>query len=154
MAAAGSFVPVSRQPGLDHTWSGKPQGDLVGVRVGLVGGDKGREVGLGVGGQRRDSGGSVAGSVTRGVELGSLNRRQVERRFAHANETTKSRHERAVRRRRASAYGGDASGRTMRRGTRVARAGWGRKAVGAPPNAPALAAWSTWGLGIRAGPTT
>jgi hypothetical protein len=36
---------------------------------------------------------------------------------------------------------------------RVARAGWGREAVGAPSNAPTRAAWFPWGLGVRAGPT-
>jgi hypothetical protein len=36
---------------------------------------------------------------------------------------------------------------------RVARAGWRRWAVGAPSNLPAQAAWSPWGLGVRAGPT-
>jgi hypothetical protein len=36
---------------------------------------------------------------------------------------------------------------------RVARAGWGREAVGAPSNAPTRAAWFPWRLGVRAGPT-
>jgi hypothetical protein len=36
---------------------------------------------------------------------------------------------------------------------RVARAGWRRGAVDAPSNLPAQAAWSPWGLGVRAGPT-
>jgi hypothetical protein len=66
MAAARSFTPVSKQPGLDHTWSGRLQAVLVEVRVGLVGGDKGREVGLDISGQGRDSGSSMAGDVSRG----------------------------------------------------------------------------------------
>jgi hypothetical protein len=46
--------------------SGKLQAVLVEVRVGLVGCDEGREVGFGVGGQKPDNGGSVAGGVARG----------------------------------------------------------------------------------------
>jgi hypothetical protein len=70
---------------------------------------------LGVDGQRRGSGGSVGGSVARGVELGSLYRQRVERWFTHGNEMTKSRHGRGVRRRRAVVYTGDSSGRAKRR---------------------------------------
>jgi hypothetical protein len=44
------------------------------------------------------------------------------------------------------------AGRRGDRG-RVARAGWGREAVGTPSNAPARATRCPWGLGVRAGPT-
>jgi hypothetical protein len=37
---------------------------------------------------------------------------------------------------------------------RMARAGWRRGAVDAPSNLPTQAAWSPWGLGVHAGPTT
>jgi hypothetical protein len=39
-------------------------------------------------------------------------------------------------------------------GARVAREGWGRMVVGAPPNSPTLAAWRPWGLDVCVGPTT
>jgi hypothetical protein len=48
----------------------------------------------------------------------------------------------------ATGLGGRRGGRE-----RVARAGWRRGAVDAPSNLPAQAAWSPWGLGVRAGPT-
>jgi hypothetical protein len=44
------------------------------------------------------------------------------------------------------------AGRRGDRG-RVARAGWGREAVGAPSNGPKRAAWFPWGLSVRSGPT-
>jgi hypothetical protein len=50
-------------------------------------------------------------------------------------------------------YGGVGIGWPARRRERVARAGWVRKVVDAPPNAPALAAWFPWDLEVRAGPT-
>jgi hypothetical protein len=58
MAAAGSFAPASRQPGLDHTQLGKLQAVLVEVWAGLVGGDEGRKVGLTVRPSLADRGGS------------------------------------------------------------------------------------------------
>jgi hypothetical protein len=57
-------------------------------------------------------------------------------------------------------YGDDAVGRAAhgrhglpRRARRVARAGWRGGAADALSNRPTQAAWSSWGLGVRAGPT-
>jgi hypothetical protein len=49
-------------------------------------------------------------------------------------------------------YGGDRVGGRRDDCGRVARAGWGRDIDGASSNALARAAWSPWGLGVRAGP--
>jgi hypothetical protein len=39
-------------------------------------------------------------------------------------------------------------------GIRVAHQQWGKHVGGAPPSPPAFAAWRSWDLSFRAGPTT
>jgi hypothetical protein len=106
---------------------------------------------LGVDGQRRGSGGSVDGGVARGVELGSLYRRRVERWFAHANETTKSRHGRGVRRQRAVVYTGDTSGRAARR-VHTWRERGGEKGGGRTTQSPYACHVDPVGLDVCVGP--
>jgi hypothetical protein len=94
------------------------------------------------------------GSASReeGTAATLYRRRELQRRCANVKTSPRPRYGRKTAT-TCGLYGGDDIGRPARRRDRVARARWARKAVDAPPNAPALAAWSPWDLDVRAGPT-
>jgi hypothetical protein len=69
------------------------------------------------------------------------------------NNTIKAKRKRKPRKRRHWTSGDGRRGRPVCT-WRVAQGERAGMVVGAPPNAPALAAWSPWGLDVRCGPMT